>query len=179
MIPLGDILRKKVVEAGGRELGVADGMRITISDYQGYLRVRGDPMLDCRGHIEEYIPLNEVDRIDDKVHLLKTKKELCEIIKDFDIESMETHNASNLLGMRVVDSLNKEIGNLTDIIIMPDEWKLYYIIKGPEVEKIRGHKKELLPLFEIDKITSSIKIDLTYEDLAKKIIEIKTNPNQP
>jgi sporulation protein YlmC with PRC-barrel domain len=169
MISLIDIIGKIVLDPGGIELGVVDDVEISFPRHNTYLRVKGEKLRDVRGRLEEFIPINEVDRIGDVIHLYKDFKALGEVIKKVEMSSKETYIASRLMGMTVLSLDSEEIGRIADLLVTKDKWKLFYVVEGPKVKGLRGNLRETLPFYEVDSIGECVKIDLAYGDLAKKI----------
>ena len=158
-----------MLDSGGLELGVVDDVEISFPRHSIYLRVKGEKLRDVRGRLEEYIPINEADRIGDVIHLYKDFKALSEVIKKVEMSSKETYITSRLIGMTVVSIDHEEIGKIADLLVTKDKWKLFYVVEGPKVKKLRGNLRETLPFYEVDSIDECVKIDLSYGDLAKKL----------
>ncbi|MFC2154836.1 PRC-barrel domain-containing protein [Candidatus Altiarchaeota archaeon] len=168
---LKDLVGKTVLDGARKEIAVADGLNITLIDYRVYLRLKGETLEQIRGRTEEFILLNEVDEIGTEITLYKELKKLKKTIKETDIDTKESYRLNRLIGMDVISFDDIKIGTVKDIVLSEEGRKPFYTVEGPRIEKIRGKREEVLPLIEADHIQDSIKIDLAYDTLARKIRE--------
>ncbi|MFH1722141.1 MAG: PRC-barrel domain-containing protein [Candidatus Altiarchaeota archaeon] len=171
---LKDLIGKNVKDGAKKDIALVDGLNITLIDYKVYLRMTGGEIKEIRGREEEFLAMEEVNEIGDEITLYKDLKNLISTIKKLEIEKKDSYRISQLIGMDVIDFDDKHIGTINNVGISEEGRKPYYIVEGPKIEKIRGNKEETLPFIEVDSIQNSVKIDLPYDTLSKKIRERST-----
>lgn len=171
---LADLAGKQVMDGSGKPIATVDGLNITLVDYRIYLRISGPAMENIRGRREEFIPLAEVNEIGDAITLYKDFPNIAKTIGGLDMEQRDSYRLNELVGMPVVDFDDKTIGAIKDVGISEEGRKPYYVISGERIKKIRGRDEERLPFIEVDSVQDSVKIDLSYDTLARKIKERST-----
>ncbi len=172
MHSLADLVGKPVVDGSGKEIAIVDGLNITLVDYRIYLRITGPAMENIRGRREEFVPLAEVNDIgEDAITLYKDAPGIAKTIRGLDMENRDSYRLRELIGMPVVDFDDKTIGTVKNVGVSEEGRKPYYVIAGERIEKIRGRDEELLPFIEVDSIQDTVKIDLSYDTLSRKIKE--------
>lgn len=170
---LGELMGKKVMDGASKDIAVADGLNITLPHFYVYLRVKGGDLAKIRGRVNEFIQVSEIDVIDEDIHLYKDLSTLTHLIRNTDMEAEEAYRAKELTGLDVISTDNVKIGVVSNIGLSKERRKLFFLVEGPRIEKIRGNKHESLKLDEVVKIRSYIKIRLSYDDYVN---EVKKEP---
>lgn len=172
MYYLNDLLGKRVVDGADNELGEVDGLNIVLSRSRAtdvYLRVEGDQMLPIRGRRTEFIPLNEIDEIEEDIHIYKEINTLSKTIKEIDMEHEQAYRAKELIGLSVIGSEGKDIGKVKDIGIGRNREKAFLIVEGSKVKDIRGNPSEAIALYEVTEIDEEIIIKIPYSGIAHEL----------
>ena len=170
---IGELTGKKIIDGAGKEIAVADGLNITLPHYYVYLRVKGGELAKIRGRVNEFIQVNEIDVIDKDVHLYKDLKTLIHLIRSIDMESEEAYRAKELIGLDVVSADDVKIGVVSDIGLSKERRKLFFIVGGERVQKIRGNQTERVKLDEVIKIRNYVKISQPFNEY---VYEVKKEP---
>ena len=169
-----ELIGKKVFSGANEEVGVVEGLNITLPEHHVYLEIGGMKMLEIRGQYHEFIPIKDVEKFNGGVFLYKNFSSLGEMIKKVHMESNESYNAETLIGMGVISSDNKEVGTIADIIISNERMKPFYVLEGPKIEGIRGSRRELLPFLTVESIRFFVKIDVSFDYLAQRLKQYPT-----
>ena len=135
MYKLSEMTGKRVMDSSNFEVGVVDGINIVHSmhsKFYAYLRMKGKEMESIRDRGIEFLPMNEVDVIDDAVRLYKDFDELGSVIKKIRMEEKESYMAKDLIGMDVIGSHGKSIGSLGDVGIGNERKRAFMLLNAEE-----------------------------------------------
>lgn len=168
-----ELVGKKIVDGADRSIAVAEGLNITLPHFYVYLRAKGGKLSKVRGRMNEFIPVNEIDVIDEDIHLYKDLKTLIHLIRSVDMESEEAYRARELIGLDVISSDDVKIGTVSDIGLSKERRKLFFIVTGPRVEGIRGNSSERVKLDEVFKIRNYVKIGVPFNEY---VYSVKKEP---
>jgi sporulation protein YlmC with PRC-barrel domain len=158
----------RVVDSTGLEIGHVEGVNIDLADYNAYLRVHGERTLKLCGHMDEFVPMSEVERINGEVRLYNNLAAIC-YVRRFSTYSHEFYNALEIIGLNVVSRDNKVIGRVVDVGVSRDDKRPLLVVGGPQLAAIRGRSMEMLPFYDVDRIKNTVRIDLDYDILKLEV----------
>ncbi|MBD3387840.1 MAG: hypothetical protein GF416_02220 [Candidatus Altiarchaeales archaeon] len=175
MYLLGELTGMKVFDGAGVDIGLVDGLNFVYPEYRVldvYFRVVGEKMSEIRNRRLEFIPLGEVDLIDENVRLYKDIDSLNPVIKNIDLEYVHmVFRARELVGEDVISFDGINLGEIVDVGIGKRDRKPSLIVKGPRISAIRGRDTEAIPFEEVIEIGDEVHINLQYDMLAKSVKE--------
>lgn len=169
-----DLVGKKVLDAADEEVAVVDEVELNTYDYQAYMRLKGGSRLaKVRGHQIEFIPVWEVDKIGEDIHLDKGREDLQRIFRTTEEkrEYIQFFKANRLIGMKVISRDDQDIGTIVDVGVNEFSGRPFYFVEGPRIKAIFGRDREALPFFEVDRIQDAVRIDMDVSALAHEIRE--------
>ncbi|MFH1788581.1 MAG: PRC-barrel domain-containing protein [Candidatus Altiarchaeota archaeon] len=170
---LNELVGKRIIDGADNEIAVAEGLNITLPHFYVYLRAKGGELANIRGRLNEFIQVNEIDVIDEDIHLYKDLKALTHLIRSVDMESEEAYRVRELIGLDVISSDDMKIGTVSDIGLSKERRKLFFIVSGQRVEEIRGNPTERVKLDEVIKIRNYVKIGIPFSEY---VYSIKKEP---
>lgn len=171
MYHLSDLVGKTVVDGADVEIGEVDGLNVTYSvrfrTPHIHFRVKGEKIISLRGRKTEFIPLNEIDEIEECVHLYKEFDTISKIIKGIHMEDEETYRVKEFIGMDVVDSTGAEVGVVRDAAIGRERKRLFLIVEGPRVKDIWSKHKKAIAFDNVKRIDEEIMLNGSYSSGGK------------
>ncbi len=171
---LNEFIGKLVVDVSGKELGILDGLILVFPRRNLYMTVQGEAITKFRGNLSELIPVDEIEMIEESIHLLKTFEGLKAAITARVIPSRDVVRVNGLVNLSVECSDGVAVGHITNVALSEERMELYLILEGENIKKIRGHEREAISLREVDSIGNNVKIDLPYNALVEEIILRRT-----
>lgn len=169
------ICGKPVFDGAGKELGVLEGLEFDVSETATFLRITGDQLLKIRGRRSEFVPLAEIDYVDEKVQLYKDLKSLKPVIQNIDMSQKKSYRVKDLVGMTVEEFNHDEIGVLRDVSFTKDSDEVQMIVEGERLAEIAGQPRAEIPISTVMSVTKSIQLQFDYETLKKRISENFSN----
>jgi sporulation protein YlmC with PRC-barrel domain len=165
---------KKVVDGAETEIGVVDGLNLVYPEYRVadvYLRVEGERLMEIRGRRLEFIPVEEIDVVEEEIRMYKDFNALKDVIKEVDMESQsQVFRAKDLVGEDVISFDHKNIGRVVDFGLGKRDRNPFLIVEGRLIKAIRGRERESIPVDEVVDIGDEIHINIQYDMLKKTIL---------
>ncbi|MBU0763002.1 MAG: hypothetical protein KKD39_08250 [Candidatus Altiarchaeota archaeon] len=110
MITVNSLIGKTVVDGSGLGIAFVDGFNVTLPDNRVYLRLAGEKLLSIRGRKTEFIPVSEIDLIEENIKLFRDFTSISETVKSVNMESMETYLIKELLGKELLSLDDLKVG---------------------------------------------------------------------
>lgn len=169
-----DLQGKDVLDGAREKIGVAVGVDIDLPDYDIFLRVEGEKMKSVRGRSTEFLPIKEIDYVqDDVVRLYKDLEALTATIADLNLSEEVTYRGSELMGKQVTTSDAEDFGVIEDVLLSEDFNEGFFAVAGPKVEEIRGNVTEVMSMLQFIDVEKTVHLIHDYDTISVRVREDK------
>ena len=164
MFRAGQLIGRSVMDGAEEKIGTLEGLAVVRPGNQLYLVVEGDRVLEIRGRRKEFIPsskTSEIGRLG--VYLTPSFAELGQDVKKIDLEGKKIYRFKNLVGLSVIDYDQRQVGEVTDMLINLEGNRPQLLVKGGWVKAMRGNDEEPVDFIDIDSVSNVVKLDINIE----------------